>query len=92
MKSIIDELSPKECEILERILKNQGSRPADFFFDDPTIDGRVEVLTKLKLVEHNPEGLFITELGRSTLVDYKEQSEKEIARQLKQDKIGRAHV
>ena len=71
MKFILENITPSEFAILELILKNPGCVPADFFFEDPNIDGRIKMLTEHELVSMNLDNqLFITELGRAAIVEY----------------------
>lgn len=71
MKSILENITEGEFRILEQIFENPGQVPADFFFDDPNIDGRIEMLSEHELVSMNLDGqLFITELGRAAVVEY----------------------
>ena len=71
MKSLYENITDDEYSILNKILHNPGSSAADFFFDDPTIDGRVQELVEHKLVEFDSDdALCITELGRAALVEY----------------------
>lgn len=71
MKYILNNITDGEFAILDQITQNPGLTPADLFFDDPTIDGRIQMLTKHKLITLNSEDeLFVTELGRSALVEY----------------------
>ena len=71
MKSIIDNVTDHEFAILEKILHRPGHTPADFFFEDPTIDGRIQMLLEHQLISMSSEHkLSITELGRAALVEH----------------------
>ena len=73
MKSLFKNVTNKEYEVLKLILENPNSCPADFFFDDPTIDGRIEELEKHHLIKLDSNAIIsITELGRAALVEYDE--------------------
>ena len=72
-KNLFENITDGEASALEWILKNENSTPADFFFSDPTIDGRIFELKKYELVKEDVTGtLKITELGRSALKEYKQ--------------------
>ena len=55
MKSLFDDITDDEYETLENVLKMPNQAPADFFFDDPTIDGRIEELERAKLINISME-------------------------------------
>lgn len=60
--------------LLDKILRNPGQTAADLFFDDPTVDGQVQLLAEARLVEIDSEGkLFISELGRASLKEFDSQ-------------------
>ena len=48
MKSLYENITDTEYATLNNILKHPNSIPADFFFDEPTIDGQIEELVKSK--------------------------------------------
>ena len=74
MKNIFENITNDEIETLKWILYNPNATPADRFFDDPTIDGRVEELESNRLITISPEGeLNISELGRAALKEYDHQ-------------------
>ena len=57
--------------LLENILSQPDSVPADFFFDDPTVDGQLELLLSSSLAEISSDGILsITELGRAALKEF----------------------
>lgn len=65
---------PFECiteagfELLEQILKQPNTLQGDFLFDEPTVDGQIELLLAANLVECDDNNqLSITELGRAAL-------------------------
>ena len=57
--------------LLQRILENPGLTPADFFFDEPTVDGQIILLEQANLVRLDDNTrLYITELGRAALKEH----------------------
>lgn len=70
MKSLFENITDDEYNTLEWVLHNPGSVPADLFFTDPTVDGRIQELENVGLVSINANGLSITELGRAALVEH----------------------
>lgn len=71
MKSLYENITDTEYTTLNSILENPNSTPADFFFDEPTIDGQIEELVRTKFVEFTPEDtLLVTELGRTALMEH----------------------
>ena len=71
-KSLFENLTNDEYKTITWILENPGSFPADRFFEDPAIDGRVDELQRLNFVTINESGgLHITELGRAAIAEYK---------------------
>lgn len=71
MKSLYENITDTEYATLKSILETPNWTPADFFFDEPTIDGIVEELINGKLVTMSTNGeLQITELGRSALKEH----------------------
>ena len=60
--------------LLDKILRDPGQTAADLFFDDPTVDGQVQLLVEARLVEiDSEERLFITEFGRASLKEFDSQ-------------------
>lgn len=82
-KNLFENITDEEYLTLEWVLHNEGKFPADRFFDDPTVDGRIEELERNKLIALNQQtGLKITELGRAAIKEYyisKEHDQKLIA-------------
>lgn len=70
MRDIISKMTKAEYSTLDWVLNNDGAVPADRFFDDPTVDGRIEQLSRYDFVIFDDSGLHITELGRAALVEY----------------------
>lgn len=70
MKSLFDDITDDEYETLENVLRFPNRTPADFFFDDPTIDGRIEELVRAKLINISNGKVNITELGRAALKEH----------------------
>lgn len=71
------DITDKEFQLLDWVLKNPNHAPADYFFVDPTVDGRVEVLERIGLVSCSQgAGMNITELGRAVLVEHNEARKK----------------
>lgn len=70
MKSLFENITDDEYKTLDEILHNSDSTPATFFFNDPTIDGRIHELEKYNLITVKNGKLSITELGRSALVEH----------------------
>lgn len=57
--------------LLNDILQHPGSSPSDLFFDEPTVDGQLELLLAANLVQIDSSGLLsITELGRAAVKNY----------------------
>lgn len=55
-------------DLLYKILESpEGTTCADLFFDDPTVDGQVEILEKEHLVDVDNGVVTITEVGRAAL-------------------------
>lgn len=68
MSKPFEEITEAGFELLEQILEQPNNVPADFFFNDPTVDGQLQLLLKSNLVVLNSEDqLSITELGRAAL-------------------------
>ena len=65
MKSLFENITDDEYKILKQILEFPDSTPASFFFDDPTIDGRIQELEKAGLINNADGKLKITDLGRA---------------------------
>ncbi len=76
MKSLFEDITENEYKTLEKILQNPNSEPVDFFFDDPTIDGQVQILSEHGLITDDAGILNITELGRAALVWYESYQNK----------------
>ena len=63
--------------LLDKILRDPGQTAADLFFDDPTVDGQVQLLAEARLVEIDSKGrLFISELGRASLKEFSLQKKR----------------
>lgn len=69
-KKLFENITDDEYKILETVLHRPHSKPADFFLYDPTVDGRIQELEKYKLLISDCDGLTISELGRSALVEH----------------------
>lgn len=68
MSKPFEEITEAGFELPEQILEQPNTFPGDFFFDEPTVDGQLELLLKSKLVSLNDnDQLSITELGRAAL-------------------------
>ncbi len=84
MSKPFEEITEAGFELLEQILEQPNNVPADFFFDDPTVDGQLELLQKygLVLLDDNNQ-LSITELGRAALKhhDYIKEQETLVQKQ-----------
>lgn len=76
MKSLFENISDDEYETLEKILNRPDHPPMSFYFDDPTIDGRIRELEKAELIVITNGKLNITELGRAALKEHEESSKK----------------
>lgn len=70
MRDVVSKMTKDEYSTLDWVLHNDGAVPADRFFDDPTVDGRIEQLGRYDFVTLDDAGLHITELGRAALVEY----------------------
>lgn len=70
MKQLFENITDDEYKTLDWILHNPDLQPADRFFDDPAIDGRIFSLEQNNLVIVCDAGVEITELGRAALVEY----------------------
>lgn len=70
MDNKLNKFSENGYKVLTYILKNPGCYPADMFFDFPTIDGIVEILSGFEYITNKEGALNITELGRNALVEY----------------------
>lgn len=76
-KNLFDNITDDEAAALEWVLKNEGATAADYFFTDPTVDGKIQELKKYELVKEDVTGsLKITELGRSALKEHEQISIK----------------
>lgn len=89
-KHLFENITDDEAAALEWVLHNSGSCAADYFFDDPTVDGRMEELIKLALIkEEDSGGLSITELGRAALKEHQLIVEKRLyAEQQRNDELS----
>lgn len=64
--------------LLRKILEQPDSVPADFFFDEPTVDGQIQLLIEARLVIMDEEyKLSVTELGRAALKEFESTLERE---------------
>ena len=76
-KDLFENITDDEAATLDWVLHNQGAFPADYFFEDPTVDGRIEELEAYGLVTLDVTGkLSITELGRAALKEHTQLLEK----------------
>jgi hypothetical protein len=76
-KNLFENITNDEAATLEWILKNEGATAADYFFIDPTVDGKIHELQKYGFVKVDvTDSLKITELGRSALKEHYQISEK----------------
>ena len=63
-----ENITEASFDLLQEILEHPNSTPADLFFDDPTVDGQIEILLNSNLVSLNSDDqVSITELGRAAL-------------------------
>lgn len=63
-----EEITEAGFELLEQILEQPDTVPGDFWFDEPTAGGQLELLLKSQLAALDDEDqLSITELGRAAL-------------------------
>lgn len=70
-KNLFENITDDEFAALEWVLTNEGSNAGDYFFDDPTVDGRIQELEKYGMVKTDIHGsLSITELGRAALKEH----------------------
>lgn len=70
-KHLFENITDDEYKTLEEILHNPNSTPITFYYNDPTIDGRIKELDKAKLINIDGNGkLNISELGRAALVEH----------------------
>lgn len=85
-KDLFENITDDEAATLEWVLHNEGDFAADYFFEDPTVDGRIEELKRHNLVTENINGeLYITELGRAALKEYHQLTEKRIQAEKQSD-------
>ena len=76
-KNLFENITNDEAATLEWILKNDGATAADYFFIDPTVDGKIQELQKYGFVKVDVTGsIKITELGRSALKEHYQISER----------------
>ena len=89
MPDFLKNITETSYSLLKNILEQPGCVPADFFFDDPTVDGHVELLKAYDLITMDEnEGLNITELGRAVLVEYEQLAkQKRIAEKQRQEEL-----
>jgi hypothetical protein len=70
MKSLFEDITDREYDILLLILENPNILQGDFLFDEPAIDGFIEMLSQKKLISISPDDeLNITELGRAAILE-----------------------
>ncbi len=77
MKSLYNDITNDEYKTLEEILKRPNSSPVSFFFNDPTIDGRIQELEKAKLIKITDGAINITELGLAAIKEHRENVRRE---------------
>lgn len=71
MGNFFESITKSEYETLEWMLKNEPVCPADRFFDDPVIDGRISRLEQIEFILHVGDGEYrVSELGRAALVEH----------------------
>lgn len=90
MPDFLKNITETSYFLLKNILEQPGCVPADFFFDDPTVDGHVELLKAYDLITMDEDGILnITELGRAVLVEYEQLAEqKRIAEKQRQEELN----
>lgn len=90
MPDFLKNITETSYFLLKNILEHPGCVPADFFFDDPTVDGHVELLKAYDLITMDENGILnITELGRAVLVEYEQLAEqKRIAEKQRQEELN----
>lgn len=90
MPDFLKNITETSYFLLKNILKQPGCVPADFFFDDPTVDGHVELLKAYDLITMDENGILnITELGRAVLVECEQLTEqKRIAEKQRQEELN----
>lgn len=69
-KILFENITDDEYKTLEEILHQPNSTPANFYFNDPTIDGQIQELEKSKLITIDNGKLNISELGRAALKEH----------------------
>lgn len=69
-KQLFENITDDEYKTLEEILHNPDSSPVHFFFNDPTVDGRIQELEKSGLISIKNGKINISELGRAALKEY----------------------
>mgnify|MGYP006909025823 CR=1 FL=1 len=89
MKQLFENITDTAYKTLDWILHNPDSQPADRFFDEPTIDGQIELLERDKLITIDNVGhLNITELGRAALLEHdKIVEQRKITEQRRQEEL-----
>lgn len=90
MSDFLKNITETSYFLLKNILEQPGCVPANFFFDDPTVDGHVELLKAYDLITMDENGILnITELGRAVLVEYEQLAEqKRIAEKQRQEELN----
>lgn len=90
MPDFLKNITETSYFLLKNILEQPGCVPTDFFFDDPTVDGHVELLKAYDLITMDENGILnITELGRAVLVEYEQLAEqKRIAEKQRQEELN----
>lgn len=90
MPDFLKNITETSYFLLKNILEQPGCVPADFFFDDPTVDGHVDLLKAYDLITMDENGILnITELGRAVLVEYEQLAEqKRIAEKQRQEELN----
>lgn len=74
-----EEITEAGFELLEQILEQPNTLPGDFYFNEPTDDGQLELLLRSQLaVLDAKDQLSITELGRAALKHHDYTKEQDI--------------
>ncbi len=77
-----EEITEAGFELLEQILEQPNTLPGDFYFNEPTADGQLELLLRSQLaVLDAKDQLSITELGRAALKHHDYTKEQDILAQ-----------
>lgn len=78
MSKPFEEITEAGFELLEQILEQPDSFPGDFWFDEPTVGGQLELLQKFNLaILDDKDHLSTTELGRAALKHHDNIKEQE---------------